>query len=150
MFQVESIIAAVSVAFRADANTTALCPGGMWHRRAASEEQGQKRPYAVLTVVALEEKEFISDQTCLQGFLLTLRIYGNEQTDTTGKIAGYLSAWDLDRHVLQGIPARIIGLFPSAEDIDLDAEEKTGKDVVIAAKQWLLKLHYLIGTIPNN
>jgi len=150
MFQCESIIAAVSVAFRADANMTALCPGGVWHRRAASEEQGQQRPYAILTVAPQEEKEFITDQSCIQGFHVTLRIYGDEQTDTTGKIAGYLPAWDLDRNRLQGIPARIIGLFPSAEDIDLDPEEKTGKDVVIAAKQWLLKLHYLIGTIPNN
>ena len=150
MFQVESIIAAVAVAFKADANMTALCPGGVWHRRAASEEQGQQRPYAVLTVAPLEEKEFITDQTCLQGFLVTLRVYGNELTDATGKIASYLSAWDLDRNRLQGVPARILGLFPSAEDIDLDPEEKTGKDVVIAAKQWLLKLHYLIGTHPTN
>ena len=149
MFQSESIIAAVSVAFRGDANMTALCPGGLWHRRAPSEEQGQRRPYGIL-IVGPQEKEFITDQSCIQGFLIGLRIYGDEQTDNTGKIVSYLCGWDLDRELLQGIPAKIIGLFPSAEEIDLDPEEKTGRDVVIAAKQWLLSLHYLIGTTPTN
>ncbi len=141
MFQCESIIAAVSVAFNADANMMALVPGGLWHRRAPSTEQGTDRPHGILTLVP-EDKEFISDRSCIQAFRLTIAIYGDEKTDNAGAIAGYLGEWDFDLTLLASVPAQVLGLFPANEAIDLDPEEKEGHDVVIASKQWTLILHH--------
>ena len=128
---------------------TALCPGGLWHRRAASEEQGVTRPYAIAAVVP-QEKEFQSDHTCIQSFLIEIVIYGDEKTDNTGKIAGYLCAWDLDVTIFQSLSARVLGFFPSAESLDLDSQEKSGQDVVLATKQWELVLHYTLQSVPSN
>lgn len=142
MFQCEDIIAAVSVAFDADANMAALVPGGLWHRRApSSPAQGLDRPYAVLTLTP-EDKEFLSDKTCIQSFTVTITVYGDEKTDNTGVIAGFLTEWDMDRTLFASVPAQVVGFFPSGEAIDLDPEEKEGHDVVVASKRWTLVLHH--------
>jgi len=147
MFQVDSIIAAAAVAFHADANMIAMCPGGLWHRRAASTDQGVKRPYGVVAVTS-GEKEYLSSKDCVQPFTLAITIYGDEKTDNTGMIASYLCAWDLDRALFASLPARVLGFTPASEVLDLDPEEKEGKDVVIAMKVWTLLLHFITQTVP--
>ena len=149
MFQADSIIAAIHAAFTANTTLAALCPGGLWHRRAASEEQGVTRPYAVVAVVPQDDKEFISDKSCIQGFLVTVTIYGDQTTSNTGEIASQFCAWDLDRSIFATLPAKVLGFFPANESLDLSPEEKAGRDVVIAAKQWLLKLLHQTAVVPS-
>lgn len=140
MFLIDSIVAAVATAFTTDPDMYALVPGGIWHQRAPSGEQSPLRPYALLAVMA-GDKEWTSAKEFIQSFTVAIRLYGTETTDETGEIAGYLGKWDLSRTVLVGLPAKIIGLFPAPENIDLDPETKLGSDVVIATKAWQLILH---------
>ena len=148
MFQPDQIVRAVCTAFQGDAAMTILAPGGIWHRRAPSGILSAG-PYVVLDVLA-GPKETFSDKTCLQDFSITLTIYGGQDVVTSGEIADKLCDWDLSRSIFDAVPAKIVGLFPDPEGIDLNSEEKSGQDVVLAVKKWTLKLHYQIGSNPEN
>jgi hypothetical protein len=161
MFHADDILAAATAAFAVDADMVALVPGGLWHRRAPGQDQKVApplgdatgailRPYAVAAVTPQDDKEFISNRTCLQSFLLVIRIFGDEKVSNTGQAASYLCAWDLDRSLFQSLAAKVLGIFPAGEILDLDPEEKAGQDVVIASKAWALKLHYSVQSVPTT
>lgn len=144
MFLADKINDAFCLAFQADPHMTALCPGGIWHRFGLPAERGGILPYATVAVVPLPDKEYFTDRSCIQSFVITVRFYAEQTAATVGEIANYLSDWDLDidfwRNVLV---ADVLGFVPQGEALDVDAQKKEGLDVVVAEKTWTLRLHYL-------
>jgi hypothetical protein len=142
-FNIATIVSAVNNVFTADPVMILEVPGGLYHQRAPSREQTAVHPYAVLGVVAGEKEDF-SDYSCLQQFPITIRIYGGQQAADTGEIAGALSSWNFSRTLLEQtglIEAKVMGLFPTPEALELDPELKEGQDVTIAERGWMLLLH---------
>jgi hypothetical protein len=145
VFNADSVMSAVSVAFAADADLTALCPGGAWHERGPDEDHGGVRPFATCRVQP-KEKQYISDRSCVQTFVVQIDVYGNQDTATTGKIADTLCAWDVDTTRFAKLQAKVVGFFPTTESLGLDTAMKKGENVVLASKAWALVLHYTIGS----